>query len=206
MFGFLIEYLSNRKRQREWRRINPHNKTSMGAPFNTTLVSVGKATYGEINVINHSSCFKLKIGHYCSIAPGVLFIVCGDHRTDTITTFPLKVRYHKQKFEALSKGDILIGDDVWIGSRVTILSGVTIGRGAVICAGAVVSHDIPPYTIVGGVPAKPIRRRFSDSIIERLMKIDFEAIDDSVVNKNIDKFYMTVNDGSKLDWLPQIKE
>ena len=65
-------------------------------------------------------------------------------------------------------GDIVVGNDVWIGYEAVILSGVTIGDGAVIGTRAVVTKDVPPYTIVGGVPAKPIRKRFDDAVIERL--------------------------------------
>lgn len=70
-----------------------------------------------------------------------------------------------------NKGDIVIGNDVWIGYEAVILAGVTIGDGAVIGARAVVTKDIPPYTIVGGVPAKPIRKRFSQETIDLLLKI-----------------------------------
>ena len=70
-----------------------------------------------------------------------------------------------------NKGDIVIGNDVWIGYEAVILAGVTIGDGAVIGARAVVTKDIPPYTIVGGVPAKPIRKRFPQETIDHLLKI-----------------------------------
>ena len=70
-----------------------------------------------------------------------------------------------------NKGDIVIGNDVWIGYEAVILAGVTIGDGAVIGARAVVTKDIPPYTIVGGVPAKPIRKRFTQETIDLLLKI-----------------------------------
>ena len=70
-----------------------------------------------------------------------------------------------------NKGDIVIGNDVWIGFEAVILSGITIGDGAIIGARAVVTKDVPPYTIVGGVPARPIRKRFSDEKIESLLKL-----------------------------------
>ena len=70
-----------------------------------------------------------------------------------------------------NKGDIIIGNDVWIGYETVILAGVTIGDGAIIGARAVVTKDVPPYTIVGGVPAKPIRKRFPQETIDTLLKI-----------------------------------
>ena len=72
-----------------------------------------------------------------------------------------------------NKGDIIIGNDVWIGYEAVILSGVTIGDGAIIGTRAVVTKDVSPYTIVGGVPAKPIRKRFSDDDIAALLKIEW---------------------------------
>ncbi|MDE6773391.1 MAG: CatB-related O-acetyltransferase, partial [Treponemataceae bacterium] len=69
------------------------------------------------------------------------------------------------------KGDTVVGNDVWIGQNVTIMPGIRIGDGAIIGARAVVTKDVPPYTIVGGVPAKPIRKRFSDDVIEKLLKL-----------------------------------
>ena len=69
-----------------------------------------------------------------------------------------------------NKGDIIIGNDVWIGYEAIIMSGVKIGDGAIIATGAVVTKDVPPYTIVGGIPAKPIRRRFDEKTIEKLRK------------------------------------
>lgn len=69
------------------------------------------------------------------------------------------------------KGDIVIGNDVWIGYEAVVMAGVTIGNGAIIGARAVVTKDVPPYTIVGGVPAREIRRRFSDDVIARLLEL-----------------------------------
>ena len=84
-----------------------------------------------------------------------------------------------------NKGDIVIGNDVWIGFEAVILSGVTIGDGAIIGTRAVVTKDVPPYTIVGGVPAKPIRKRFSDSVISELLKVQWWNWSDNRIKKNI---------------------
>lgn len=72
-----------------------------------------------------------------------------------------------------NKGDIVIGNDIWIGYEAIVLSGVTIGDGAIIGARAVVTKDVPPYTIVGGIPAKQIRKRFSDEVISKLLELQW---------------------------------
>ena len=84
-----------------------------------------------------------------------------------------------------NKGDIVIGNDVWIGFEAIILSGVTIGDGAIIGTRAVVTKDVPPYTIVGGVPAKPIRKRFSDYVISELLKLQWWNWSENRIKKNI---------------------
>ena len=84
-----------------------------------------------------------------------------------------------------NKGDIVIGNDVWIGFESVILSGVTIGDGAIIGTRAVVTKDVPPYTIVGGVPAKPIRKRFSDDVISELLKLQWWNWSENRIKKNI---------------------
>ena len=84
-----------------------------------------------------------------------------------------------------NKGGIVIGNDVWIGFEAVILSGVTIGDGAIIGTRAVVTKDVPPYTIVGGVPAKPIRKRFSDDVISQLLKIQWWNWSENRIKKNI---------------------
>jgi len=84
-----------------------------------------------------------------------------------------------------NKGDIVIGNDVWIGYEAVILSGVTIGDGAIIGTRAVVTKDVPPYMIVGGVPAKPIRKRFSDNLISELLKLQWWNWSENKIKKNI---------------------
>lgn len=102
-----------------------------------------------------------------------------------ISTFPWKVKVLKNAGqEAQSKGDIVVHDDVWIGFRAVILSGVEIGQGAVIAAGAVVTKDVPPYSIVGGNPARVIKSRFQQSIVDELMAIDYSKVDKECISKN----------------------
>ncbi len=121
---------------------------------------------------------RLVIGRFCSIACGAKFIMNGaNHRLDALTTYPFPVLAKAWNdttpvTEAwTNKGDITIGNDVWIGFEAVVLAGVHIGDGAVVGARAVVTKDVPPYAIVGGVPAKIIRKRFDDATIERLLEI-----------------------------------
>lgn len=123
--------------------------------------------------INHE---RLVIGKFCSIACGAKFLFnSANHALGSLSTytFPLFFEEWGTDVENLAaawdnKGDIIIGNDVWIGYEAVILAGVTIGDGAIIGARAVVTKNVPPYTIVGGVPARPIRKRFSDEAIARL--------------------------------------
>lgn len=141
----------------------------------------GYMGYGSY-IGGYSSIFG-KIGRYCSIA-GRVRTVNGFHPTDTFVgmhpflfsnqtcvALPTrdKAQFEERRYaDAKNRYDVVIGNDVWIGEGVTLVAGVTVGDGAVIATGAVVTKDVPPYTIVGGVPAKEIRKRFSDEQIEKL--------------------------------------
>ena len=126
--------------------------------------------------INHD---KLIIGKFCSIACGAKFLFnSANHTLSSLSTYPFPLLFEEWGLEKKNvadswdnKGDIVVGNDVWIGYEAVILSGVTIGDGAVIGARAVVTKDVPPYTIVGGVPAKPIKKRFSEESIKKLQSI-----------------------------------
>lgn len=119
---------------------------------------------------------RLVIGKFCSIACGAKFIfTSANHTLHSLSTYPFPIFYEEWGTSAAevaeawdNKGDIVIGNDVWIGYEAVILSGVRIGDGAIIGTRAVVTKDVAPYTIVGGVPAKLIRKRFDQSIIDRL--------------------------------------
>lgn len=120
---------------------------------------------------------KLIIGKFCQIASGVTFIMNGaNHLTDAVSTFPFAI-FGDDWAGAMagksypSRGDTTVGNDVWIGYEATIMAGVTIGDGAIIGAKSVVTRDVPPYTIVGGNPAREIRKRFTDEEIEHLLAV-----------------------------------
>ena len=199
--GIISGIINISKARKKWRKLNKHNETVMGTLFDPRFVEVGRGTYGAIDVTNYSEKYMLRIGNYCSIAPQVLFIVCGDHHTNTFSTYPYRSKLGIQEFEALSKGDIIVGDDVWIGARAIILSGVKIGKGAIIAAGSVVTKDVPPYAVVGGNPAKLIRMRFSEEIIDKLMDIDFNRLTTDNIIGNIDSLYKVIDCPEDVDEL-----
>lgn len=192
MINALFFKLKNHFKRRAWRKLNGHNDTFMSSYFDSTYVQVGNGTYGPLNVHISSDNSFLKIGNYCSIAPNVEFLLSAEHPLNYISTFPYKVTFLHEKFEKMDCGNITIDDDVWIGYGATIMSGVHIGQGAVVAAGAVVTKDVPPYAIVGGVPAKLIRYRFSEEIIQELLKIDYQKIDEKFVRENINVLYTKI--------------
>jgi virginiamycin A acetyltransferase len=208
MQNWILNKIKSRIHRLKWRMRNRHNGTCAVVDFCMDNVHVGNDTYGKLNVF----CFAkdeshLYIGNYCSIADKVTFILHDDHRIDTISSFPFKVvSLHCEKLESVSKGNIYVGDDVWIGYGATILSGVSIGQGAVIAAGAVVTKDVDPYSIVGGVPAKIINKRFSDKLVNELLKVDFSSLTNSMIKQHIEELYYPLTDVKQLSWMPQKSE
>ena len=186
----------------KWKKNNPNNSTYPGTVFNINEVFVGKYSYGQLNVKKYgNSKTKLIIKNFCSIADEVVFLLDGNHETKTISTFPFKQQLFGITGESQSNGDIVIDDDVWIGTRCLILSGVHIGQGAVIAAGAVVTRDVPPYAIVGGVPAKIIKYRFDSNMIQELMKINYGTLTKNQIQSHIDDLYEPLIDKNQIDWM-----
>jgi len=135
---------------------------------------------------------KLLIGKYCAIAPGVTFIMNGaNHKMNGFSTYPFNLfgngweKYTPTLNDLPFKGNTVIGNDVWIGMDATIMPGVTVGDGAIIAAKSVVTKNIEPYTIAGGNPAKLIKKRFSEIIIEKLLKIKWWNWDIEIISNNI---------------------
>lgn len=141
--------------------------------------------------INHE---RLVIGRFCSIACGAKFLFnSANHTQRSLSTYIFPVLFEEWGLDVEripeawdNKGDIVIGNDVWIGYEAVVLAGVTIGDGAIIGARAVVTKDVPPYTIVGGVPAKPIRKRFSDADIALLLELRWWDWPEENIAKSID--------------------
>lgn len=198
------ERMKKIKRNKKWRKLNPNNSVTSSNNFSLNSVKVGNYTYGNLTVLNYNKNEKLYIGNYCSIASGVVFVLNADHPINRISTFPFKVKcLYTESFEAVSKGDILVDDDVWIGQNAIILSGVHIHQGAVVAAGAVVTKDVPPYAIVGGVPAKIIKYRFDPEMIEELLKVDYSKLTKEMIAEHIDDLYQGLTDKKQLDWMPK---
>lgn len=152
------------------------------------LIEVGEFSYYDDpddstafetrNVLYHYGPEKLIIGKFCALGTGVRFIMNGaNHRMDGPSTFPFPTMggswaQHADLITDLpNRGDTVIGHDVWFGNGATVLPGVRIGHGAIIGAGAVVTGDVPDYGIVGGNPARLIRKRFGDNEIDRLLAV-----------------------------------
>jgi chloramphenicol O-acetyltransferase type B len=133
---------------------------------------------------------KLIIGSFCSIGSGASFIMAGNqgHQSQWVSTFPFHFmpefdifQNAKSGYEAM--GDTIIGNDVWIGSEAMIMPGVKIGHGAIIGSRALVTKNVEPYTIVGGNPAKPIRKRFSDEEIALLLEMNWWDWEDHLLKE-----------------------
>jgi len=168
-------------------------------------ISVGEYTYYddpqgperfEDNVLYHFDFVgdRLIIGKFCAIARDVQFIMGGaNHAMNGFSTFPFYIfgngweKAIPKAEEKENKGDTIVGNDVWIGYRATVMPGVTIGHGAIVASRAVVTRDVPPYTVVGGNPAKVIRLRFDENTIESLLKIAWWDWPVEHITENLDK-------------------
>lgn len=158
------------------------------------MITKAKYTYGENNIKlceDPTGKYKLTIGSFCSIAGFVEVWVGGYHNTNWATTYPFG-HINQNVFNSFSgidhprsKGDVTIGNDVWIAENVVIMSGVTVGDGAILANNSHIIKDVEPYSIVGGNPAKLIKKRFSDDQISKLLKLKWWNLDDKIINEII---------------------
>jgi virginiamycin A acetyltransferase len=150
----------------------------------------------ERNVLYHFPFIgdRLIIGKFCALARGVKFIMNGaNHKLDGFSTYPFQIfgngweKVTPQTGELPYKGDTVIGNDVWIGYEAVIMPGVQVGNGAIIAAKSVVVSDVSPYTIVGGNPAKPIRQRFEDDVVQALLEVAWWNWGIEKITRNLEK-------------------
>ena len=148
----------------------------------------------EAHVTHHYEFLgdKLIIGKFCAIAKGVEFIMNGaNHRMGSVSTYPFNImgggweKFALELGELPFKGDTVVGNDVWIGQNAVILPGVHIGDGAIIGANSVVGSDVEPYSVVAGNPARLLRRRFDDEMIELLLRLKWWDKDIQEINRLI---------------------
>ena len=152
----------------------------------------GEGSYGIPSIISYDKHSSVAVGNYVSIASGVHFLLGANHKMGCITTYPWdKVNTTKNTFDASERGNITIGNDVWIGYGATIIGEVTIGNGAIVGALALVVDDVPPYAVVGGVPARVIKYRFSEENIKNLEAIAWWNWGKRIIEKQGDDLYST---------------
>jgi len=175
------------------------------------LAVVGKWSYGNPKIYRWNWKNKIFIGNFCSLGPEIKIIIGGNHRTDWVSTSQLPadtfnfndtfLNAQKIKNFNYSKGDLHIENDVWIGAFSIIFSGVRLGNGSVVAAGSVVTKDVEPYTVVGGNPAKFIKKRFTSKQINFLNSSKWWELEDKkidllskyLLNENVDLFIKKLN-------------
>jgi lipopolysaccharide transport system ATP-binding protein len=167
-------------------------KDNLKNEISQNLAVIGKWSYGNPKIYRWNWKNKIYIGNFCSLGPEIKIIIGGNHRTDWVSTSQLPadtfnfedtfLNAQKIKNYNYSKGDLHIENDVWIGGFSIIFSGVRLGNGCVVAAGSVVTKDVEPYTIVGGNPAKLIKKRFTSKQINFLNSSKWWDLDDKKID------------------------
>jgi acetyltransferase-like isoleucine patch superfamily enzyme len=181
-------------------------KKERGFPYSISLRKIYSELYGiQIGYGSYGGCFNTRnipkgvsFGNYCSIAKNVK-IFRANHPANTFTSHP--ILYNPEmgfvKKDKLNRPPLIVGNDVWIGANVVILPNVkVIGNGAIIGAGSIVSKDVEPYTVMAGNPAKFLKKRFSDSVIEKLEKSRWWDLEFDDLIKRIDEFNRMIDESN----------
>ena len=196
--------IAHEKDKPDWRKIYPLKSRSESviyikpALINRKNIQVGEYTYYDgqnfASRVTHHYDFigdKLIIGKFCQIGRGVEFIMNGaNHQMNSVSSYPFYIfkgweQDSPKKEDLPYKGDTVIGNDVWIGQNVTFLPGVHVGNGCIIGANSVVASDIPPYSVVVGNPARILRKRFDDEMIDLLEKLQWWNKSETQIQKLI---------------------
>lgn len=177
-----------------------NKNTIVGEHSSICRGSYGNCLIGRYSYIIDGNFERAKIGNFTSIGSDVQ-VVFATHPTNLVSTYPgfysslkskriksFRVDENIKEFLLIDNYSAIIGNDVWIGNNVLIKGGVKIGDGAIIAMGAVVSKDVPPYSIVGGVPAQVIKYRFDKDIVDKLLKIQWWNWSDETLEKNSEYF------------------
>lgn len=187
MKKILINIICGFVPNRNLRRIIRNTANNRKWNFKKNAITLGKHSYiGSGYACSHE---ETRVGKFCSIAVNVAIGV-SNHQLYLLTTFPIEIMgkvaenmKYKQQWRGCLGGNlpVTVGNDVWIGRGVIILNGITIGDGCVIGAGAIVTHDVPPYAVVAGSPARIIKYRFSQEIINDLLHLKWWDLPDETI-------------------------
>jgi acetyltransferase-like isoleucine patch superfamily enzyme len=165
----------------------------------------GSIAVPQVVVFEHDDETRLVVGRYCGLASTATFLLGGAHPVDRVSTYPFRIRWDLPGAGLdgfpVKKGDIVVEDGAWVAHGALVLAGVRIGRGAIVAAGAVVTKDVPPYWIVGGNPAVPIRQRFDDDAIAAIEASRWWERDTAEIVRTIDEL-----NGEVLDAGQQIRK
>lgn len=168
------------------------------------IKKIGKYSYGPLRIRDWNNPKEgISIGEFVSIGENVDFMLGGEHPTNCGSTFPFIEYFAEGQREITgTKGEIVVEDDVWIGSHSVILSGVKLGQGSIVAAGSVVTKDVPPYAIVGGAPAKLIKYRFSQEIIDKMLaKADYSKLSEKKIKEHIELFCKEITEENVDEYL-----
>ena len=154
----------------------------------------GNIRVGYATTLGFHNAFHgdITIGRYCQFGANVA-VMSNNHPTHTLSTYINNRLFSGELMQLVKKGKVIIGHDVWVGHGAIILGNVHIGNGAIIAAGAVVTKDVPPYCIVGGVPAKIIKKRFNDNIIQQVEALEWWYKDKEELEKIKPLFFKDIS-------------
>ncbi len=166
------------------------------------VTSWGDKTYGQPEIICYDEKSKLSVGRYTSIASNVSILLGANHKRGLLTNYPRSlINKNVSQEDTNEKGDVTIGSDVWIGHGATIIGPAVIGDGAIIGASALVLGDVPPYAVVGGIPAKILKYRFDEEKIKKLLSVkwwdknekEIKSLEEVLYSNDVDGLLDKVN-------------